>query len=105
MNTSSHIAPTFGEVEMKLVMSTAVAAVVLTFLATGLAEAEKNDCTKVRHVCIAEVHGGDSPFDHWVDRAAEGTYFKVSECMRARGCVPHYPSRPIDWDWRKRNGV
>jgi hypothetical protein len=79
---------------MKLVMSTTVAAVVLTLLATGLAEAENNDCTKVRLVCIAEVRGGDNHPDHVIDRHVEGVYFKVSECMRARGCAPHYPSRP-----------
>ena len=73
---------------MKLVMSTTVAVVVLALLATGLAEAQKNDCVKVRWGCRAEVMGGMNYMDYWVNRTPENTHAKVSECMRVRGCVP-----------------
>jgi hypothetical protein len=89
---------------MKLVMSTTVAAVVLTLLATGLAEAQKNDCVKVRWGCRAEVWGGMNSTDYGqLNLIPEGTYAKISECIRARGCVPHFPPRPSDWDWSKRS--
>jgi hypothetical protein len=80
---------------MKLVMSTAVTAVVLTLLATGLAEAENKNCTNVVKACRAEVRGGVSDSFHWNDRTG-GTYTKVSECIRARGCVPQFPPRRLN---------
>ena len=72
---------------MKFVMTTAVAASVLTLLATGLAEAEKKDCTNVRFECRVAVVGGRHG-QYWRDRAPEGIYAKISACIRARGCVP-----------------
>jgi hypothetical protein len=93
VNISSDIAPTFGEVEMKLVMSTAGAAVVLALLATGLAEAEEKNCTTVVRECRLEVKGAMGHF-HWVDRDPGGPYAKVSACVSRRGCVPRFP--PID---------
>ena len=78
---------------MKLVMSTTVAAVVLTLLAAGLAGAEKKNCTNVVGECRLEVKGGMGHY-HWVDRDPLGPYVKVSACIRARGCVPQFPPRP-----------
>jgi hypothetical protein len=78
---------------MKLVMSTAGAAVVLTLLAAGLAGAENKDCTSVVKECRLEVKGGMGHY-HWVDRDPLGPYAKVSACISRRGCVPQYPPRP-----------
>ena len=87
---------------MKLVMSTTVAAVALTLLATGLAEAQmpraasnprhpERECgVKVRLECRAEVMGGMNYMDHWVNRTPEPWHTKAAECIRARGCVPRY---------------
>jgi hypothetical protein len=72
---------------MKLVMSTTVAAVVLTLLATGLAEADNKDCTNVRKECRASFPFGSGRCFYW-DREPVSRYTKVSECIRARGCVP-----------------
>jgi hypothetical protein len=80
---------------MKLVMSTAVAAVVLTLLATGLARAEKKNCTNVVRECRLEVKGAMGHF-HWVDRDPLGPYAKVSACIRTRGCVPQFPPRSLN---------
>lgn len=82
---------------MKLVMTTTVAAGVLTLLATGLAEADSKYCTNVRKECRASV-----PilwFGTYACSAQSrdplGRYYRVSECVRARGCVPQYPPRPL----------
>jgi hypothetical protein len=80
---------------MKLVMSTTVAAVVLTLLATGLAGAERKNCTNVVRECRLEVKGAMGHF-HWVDRDPLGPYAKVSACIRARGCVPQFPPRSLN---------
>jgi hypothetical protein len=80
---------------MKLVMSTTVAAVVLTLLATGLAEAENRDCTNVRKECRASLPFGSGSCSVW-DREPLGRYTKVSECIRARGCVPQFPPRRLN---------
>jgi hypothetical protein len=80
---------------MKLVMSTAVAAVVLGLLATGLADAANKDCTNVRKECRASVPFGSGSCSVW-DRDPVGRYAKVSECVRARGCVPQFPPRPLN---------
>lgn len=79
---------------MKLVMSTTVAGVVLTLLATGLAEAQKKDYATVRHECRAEVkHYGGSSYTHLHDRISGGvdSFNKVRECIKARGYVPRLP--------------
>jgi hypothetical protein len=78
---------------MKLVMSTAVATVGLTLLATGLAEAENKNCTSVVKECRAFRGGAD--YCHWNDRTG-GRYTQVSECVRARGCVPQFPPRTLN---------
>ena len=80
---------------MKLVMSTAVAAVVLGLLATGLADAVNKDCTNVRKECRASVPSGSGSCFVW-DRDPLGRHAKVSECVRARGCVPQFPPRPLN---------
>jgi hypothetical protein len=79
---------------MKLVMSTAVSAVVLSLLAT-LAGAENKNCTNVVRECRLEVKGGMGHY-HWVDRDPLGPYAKVSSCIRARGCVPQFPPRTLN---------
>ena len=82
---------------MKLVMSATVAAGVLTLLATGLAEAEKRDCTNVVRECRASVpYPFGSGSCSYRDRDSLGKYYKVSECVRARGCVPQFPPRPLN---------
>jgi hypothetical protein len=82
---------------MKLVMSTAVAAVVLTVLATGLAEAENKACTNVVKECRASVpYPFGSGSCSYRDRDPIGKYAKVSECIRARGCVPQFPPRTLN---------
>jgi hypothetical protein len=78
---------------MKLVVSTAVTAVVLSLLATGLAEAANKNCTNVVRECRLEVKGVMGHY-YWVDRDPLGPYAKVSSCIRARGCVPQFPPRP-----------
>ena len=80
---------------MKLVISTAVAGVVLTILATGLAGAEKKECPNIVRECRLEVKGAMGHF-HWVDRDPLGPYTKVSACIRARGCVPQFPPRDLN---------
>jgi hypothetical protein len=82
---------------MKLVMSTTLAAGVLTLLVTGLAEAENKNCTNVVKECRAAV-----PIPWFGTYACNaqsrdplGRYYRVSECVRARGCVPQYPPRPL----------
>jgi hypothetical protein len=72
---------------MKLVLSTTVAASVLTLLATGLAEADTQYCTSVRKECRASFPYGSGRCFYW-DREPLGRYTKVSECIRAKGCVP-----------------
>ncbi len=80
---------------MKLVMSTAVTAVVLSLLSTGLAGAENKNCTNVVRGCRAEVNGGMGRF-YWNDREPGGTYARVSACIRVRGCVPQFPPRTLN---------
>jgi len=82
---------------MKLVMSTTVAGVVLSLLAPGLAEAANRDCTSVVKECRASVpYPSGSGSCSYRDRDSIGKYAKVSECVRARGCVPQYPPRPLN---------
>ena len=83
---------------MKLVMSTAVAAVVLTALATGLAQAQKKDYEAVRYECRSEVHHwGGMP--RWYVRDDRynldpiKAFNAVRECIQARGYVPRLPPR------------
>jgi hypothetical protein len=80
---------------MKLVMSTTVAGVVLSLLAPGLAEAANRDCTSVVKECRASVPSGSGSCFVW-DRDPLGRHAKVSECVRARGCVPQFPPRPLN---------
>ena len=80
---------------MKLVMSTTLAAGVLTLLATGLAGAEKKECTSVVRECRLEVKGAMGHF-YWVDRDPFGPYAKVSACISRRGCAPQFPTRTLD---------
>jgi hypothetical protein len=100
---------------MKLAVSTAVTAVVLTLLATGLAEAQpmpraasnprhpERECgVKVRLECRAEVMGGMNYMDYWVNRTPEPWHTKAAECIRARGCVPRLQYRPVVCDWSTR---
>ena len=76
---------------MKLVMSTTVAAAVLTLLATGLAEAENKNCTNVRKVCKASIPTGTGSSAYWDRFDPPGKYARISECVRASGCAPLYP--------------
>ena len=78
---------------MKLVMSTTLAAGVLTLLATGLAVAENKYCTNVVKECRLEVRGGAGHY-HWVDREPGGTYAKVSACISRRAACPSFPPGP-----------
>jgi hypothetical protein len=71
---------------MKPVISAAVAAVVLTWL-TGLAEAENKDCTEINKACWMSLPWGPGSSIVW-ERDPLGRYAKVSQCIRARGCVP-----------------
>jgi hypothetical protein len=81
---------------MKLVMSTAVAGVVLSLLAPGLAEAANRDCTSVVKACrVSGGPSGSGSCSVW-DRDPLGRYVKVSECIRARGCVPQFPPRRLN---------
>jgi hypothetical protein len=62
---------------MKLVMSTAVATVGLTLLATGLAEAENKNCTSVVKECRASVpYPSGSGSCSYRDRDSIGKYAK-----------------------------
>jgi hypothetical protein len=76
---------------MKPVMSTAMAAVVLTSLATGLAEAANRDCTSVVKECRLSVWGNCPYWD-----THGGRYPVVSACIRAKGCVPQFPPRALN---------
>ena len=70
---------------MKFVISTAVAALVVTFLAPGIAEAQKKDCAKIRLECRA-AHGGVGGYRQ-NDRGGSGaTYSRVRECIASKGC-------------------
>jgi hypothetical protein len=80
---------------MKFVMITAVAAGVLTLLATGLAEAENKACTNVVKECRASFPNGSGSC-LVRDRDSLGRYAQVSACIRARGCVPQYPPRTLN---------
>ena len=96
VNTLSDIAPHFVEVEMKLLMNTTVAAVVLTLLATGLAEAENKNCTNVVKECRARVGpSGPGSCMYW-DHDPVGRYTRVSACISHRGCVPQFPPRTLN---------
>jgi hypothetical protein len=81
---------------MKLVMSTTLAAGVLTLLATGLAEAENKNCTSVVKECRAAVPLPVTYPCSAQSRDPLGRYYRVSECVRARGCVPQYPPRTLN---------
>jgi hypothetical protein len=81
---------------MKLVMSATVAAGVLTLLATGLAEADSKYCTNVRKECRASVPLPVTYPCSAQSRDPLGRYYRVSECVRARGCVPQYPPRALN---------
>jgi hypothetical protein len=81
---------------MKLVMSTTLAAGVLTLLATGLAEADSKYCTNVRKECRASLPGGTGSCQYWDRFEPLGKYARVSECVRARGCVPQFPPQPLN---------
>jgi hypothetical protein len=82
---------------MKLVMSTAAAAVVLALLAAGLAEAQKKDYEAVRYECRSEVHHwGGMP--RWYVRERYNpdpikAFNAVRECIKAAGYVPRLPPR------------
>jgi hypothetical protein len=88
---------------MKLVMSTAVAAGVLTLLATGLAEAQKRDYETVRYECRVEVHhwgGGNTRFhrndrDNPDERSLARAFSEVRACIQARGYVPRLPPKKV----------
>jgi hypothetical protein len=88
---------------MKLAMSTTVAAVALTLLATGLAEAQKKDYATVRQECRAEVHhwgGGNTRFhrndrDNPDERSMARAFNEVRACIQARGYVPRLPPKRI----------
>jgi hypothetical protein len=82
---------------MKLMMSTAVAAVVLTVLATGLGQAQIKDYETVRYECRSEVHRwGGMPRSYVRDRYNPdpiNAFNAVRECIQARGYVPRLPPR------------
>ena len=81
---------------MKLVMSTTLAAGVLTLLATGLAEAENKACTNVVRECRASFPRGSGMCAYWDRFTPIGRHAAVSECVRAKGCVPQYPPRILN---------
>ena len=76
---------------MKLVMSTTLAAGVLTLLATGLAEAENKNCTNIRKECKASLPGGTGSCGYWDRFEPIGKHARISECVVARGCAALYP--------------
>jgi hypothetical protein len=81
---------------MKPVISTAMAAVVLTFLATGPAAAESKNCTSVVKECrrsVGPIGWGTCPY--W-DHDPVGRYTRVSACISQKGCVPQYPPRALN---------
>src|SRR5689334_7629710 len=96
MNTLSDIAPHLREVEMKLVMSTTVAAAVLTLLGTGSAAAANKNCTNVVRECRATVgFNGFGSCMYWA-HDPDGRYTRVSACISRKGCVPQFPPRTLN---------
>jgi hypothetical protein len=69
---------------MKFVISTAVVALVVTFLAPGIAEAQKKDCAKIRQECRA-AYGGFGGYRQ-NDRNSGATFSRVRECIASKGC-------------------
>jgi hypothetical protein len=70
---------------MKFVINAAVAALVLTFVAPDIAQAQKKDCAKIRGQCAA-THAKVTGYRQ-NDRNPGGTsYGKTTECAKAKGC-------------------
>jgi len=69
---------------MKFLISAAMAALVLIFLAADMAEAQKKDCGKIRAECRATYANVSGYRQN--DRNPGGTYPKYRECLKAKGC-------------------